>query len=396
MRLSAPVPQSHRAAGLDPSRQQKARSYARRARLIFLLELVVPAAAFGTFLASGLSAALGRALAMPAPLAAIVFLLAVMAGYSLLMLPVSYYRGFVLPHRYGLVTQRPGSWLVERGKRAVISLLLGSGMAAFAYWTLQRFPDAWWLLVGGMALFISLAMNILAPVVILPLFYKVKPLADGEMSRRITEMARRAGSQVFGVFTVNQSTRGTTVNAMLLGLGKTRRIVLSDGLFHAYTPDEVEVILAHEMGHHLHRDVPRLMLLQSAIVMIGFYLSNLAIRAAAGPLELRGISDVAGMPLLMLTIGAFLVAAGPLSSAYVRRLEGNADRWALRLTGKAEAFISVMTKLADQNLSEADPSRWAEVLFYDHPPYHRRVAMALSYQAEEGGQRSAADAGQAR
>ncbi|MEW6034748.1 MAG: M48 family metallopeptidase, partial [Chloroflexota bacterium] len=353
---------------------------------LFFVDLALSGAVLVALILTGLSSGAGNMLAWaPRPLAAVVYFTMIATGYSVVTLPLSYYRGFAMPHRYGLVTQGLRSWLLERAKRGLLAVLLGAGMVAFAYWAMENSPGVWWLLTGALALLVAVALNILAPVAILPLFFKVVPLDDAEMSQRLMGLAHRAGTEVFGVFTIDESTKGTTVNAMLIGLGKTRRIVLSDGLFNSYSPDEVEVIMAHELGHHLHHDVPRIMLLQSALGLVGFYLTHLVLRTLSGPLGFQGISDVATLPLLILTLGAFFTLAGPFTSAYIRRLEGIADGWALRLTGNAAAFVRVMTKLANQNLSEADPSRLAEFLFYDHPPYHRRVEMARSFGRGQGG-----------
>lgn len=374
--------QADPAPSLDPSRQRKAKSYASRSRLLYFIDIAVGAVVLAVFAFSGVARLFSERVSLPAPLAALILLVAMALSYGVLSLPVGYYRGFALPHRYGLATQRVRVWLLDRARRGAMVIVLGGAVMAFSYWALEAFPSMWWLLSGFLVLSVSVALNMLAPVVIVPLFFKCSPLRDGDLSRRLIDLARRAGTEILGVFTIDQSRRSTTANAILMGLGRTRRIILSDGLSHTYSPEEIEAIMAHELGHHLHNDIPRLMALQSALGLAGFFVGSVVLRASAGPLGLSGLSDTAGLPLVVLTLMAFFLAMGPFTSAYIRHLERHADDCALRLTGNSAAFVSLMTKLANQNLNEAAPSRWAELLFYDHPPYHKRVAQALKFQRE--------------
>ncbi|MCJ7523168.1 MAG: M48 family metalloprotease, partial [Dehalococcoidia bacterium] len=171
-------------------------------------------------------------------------------------------------------------------------------------------------------------------------------------------------------------------NAMLMGWGNTRRIAISDTLLVHYTPEEIEVIMAHELGHQRHKDIARLIVAQSALMLLGFYLVNLTLNWAVPRLELDGISDVAALPLLALVLAAFALVLAPLVNAYSRRLEEAADNYALATTDNPEAFATMLTKLTDQNLTESEPSRWAEILFHDHPPYYKRMELARRYRRE--------------
>lgn len=367
---------------LDPTRQAKARSYAQKTRLLYVLDAATAVALLAVLAFSGFSRSAAAVLRFPAPLSAAALFAAILLSYAVVTLPASYYRGFALPHRYGLGTQRVGAWLAERGRRWLLASLMGSAITAFAYRAMEAFPDLWWLPAGALVLSVTVVLNLLAPVAIMPLFFRCSPVRDEELSRRLTGLARRAGTKILGVFTIDQSRRSTTANAMLIGLGRARRIVLSDTLSHSYNPQEIETIMAHELGHHMHHDIPRLITLQSALGLIGFLVGHLVLRAAAGQLGLHAASDVAGLPLLVLTLMVFWLAMGPFTGAYIRRLERMADACALRLTGDAGAFISLMTKLANQNLNEADPGRWAKLLFYDHPPYRERVGQARRYREQ--------------
>jgi STE24 endopeptidase len=166
-----------------------------------------------------------------------------------------------------------------------------------------------------------------------------------------------------------------------MGTGNTRRIVLSDTLLQKYSPPEIEVIVAHELGHHRHSDILRIFIMNSSIWLVGFYLANLAFKASVMTLGFNGISDVAALPLLGLILGTFNLVITPLLNTYHRRLEASADEYALRLTDNPESFTNTITKLTNQNLSEAQPPRWIELLLYDHPSYSRRVEHAHYYTA---------------
>jgi len=250
------------------------------------------------------------------------------------------------------------------------------------YLFLETFPQTWWLLAFAFMVLVTVVLTNLAPVLILPLFFKVEPLADQELRKRLLSLAERSHIKIRNVFQIRLSSKTTAGNAMLMGWGNTRRIVLGDTMLQRYTPEEIEVVMAHELGHHRHGDIIRLMVAQSALMLLGFYLMNLILDWAVPRLDMSGISDVAALPLLALVGAAFALVLMPLANAYSRRLEESADRYSLAATENPEAFVAMLTKLTDQNLSESEPSRWSELLFYDHPPYSKRLELANRYRKE--------------
>jgi STE24 endopeptidase len=175
------------------------------------------------------------------------------------------------------------------------------------------------------------------------------------------------------------SSKATTANATLTGWGRTRRIVFTDTLLQGYSWDEIEVTLGHELGHHIHHDIAKLMGVQAATFLLAFYVASLALRAGVAPFSLQGISDIAGLPWLILALAMPVLLLQPALNWHSRRLERAADETALTLTNKPQAFITLMTKLTDQNLSEAEPSEWTKFLFYDHPTYNERAKLAHNY-----------------
>ncbi len=366
-------------------RQGKARHYARIGRRLFFFDLGLGGAFLLVLLLSPLSIGLRDILDFPQPLRVAAYFAIVMLCYGAVSAPLGFYRGFVLPRRFGLLRQSVGGWLRDELKKGALGLLLGTGAMVLLYWLMGGFPQTWWLFAAGFFLLLTVVMTGLAPLIIVPLFYRLEPLGDAELMDRLMGLAHRAGTMVKGVFTINLSSKATTGNAALMGLGNTRRIVLGDTILDRYSADEIEVIMAHELGHHVHHDVPKLIAFQSAVTLIGLYVVHLVLERAAAWFGFSGIADVAAFPLLALVLGGFALLVGPLSKAYSRRLEGAADEYALALTDNPGGFTTMMTKLCDQNLSEAQPNRWVELFFYDHPPHWKRVARARQYEAQKLG-----------
>jgi STE24 endopeptidase len=175
------------------------------------------------------------------------------------------------------------------------------------------------------------------------------------------------------------SSKTVEANAAVVGLGNTRRIILGDTLLDNFSADEIETVLAHELGHHVHGDMGKGILVQSALTLGGLWLASLALEWGVVFFGFEGVADVAGMPWLALVLGAFGLITMPLSNAYSRWRERLADRYALETTHMPQAFATAMTRLADQNLADADPERWVEVLLHSHPAISRRVAMAKEF-----------------
>jgi STE24 endopeptidase len=366
---------------LDPGRQRQAREYARKRRYLTVADLALTGAPLALLVFTGLSGRLVGAFNLPLVAAATLYFIALVAAYGLLAAPLNYYRSLVLGRRYGLSHQSLTSWLGDMAKAGSLAMVLGAGIVAAVYWSIILAPQLWWLIAWGFVLLVSLILTILAPVLIVPLFFKMKPMADTELKKRLEQLAERAGVEVGGIYTVEFSSKGTTANAALMGVGRTRRIALSDTLLEQYSAAEIEVIMAHEMGHQRHHDIYRLFLLQSAVLLAGLYAASLIFKATVMPLGFSGAGDAAALPLLILIFGAISLLLSPLANGYSRYLESAADGYALELTGDPGSFVGAMTRLTDQNLAEARPGRWVERLLYDHPGYNSRVEHARRYAA---------------
>jgi len=230
---------------------------------------------------------------------------------------------------------------------------------------------AWALFMG---LFIVLAQ--LAPVVLFPIFYKFEPLENEDLRRRLVVLSERAGTRVRGVYRWKLSEKSKKANAALTGLGATRRIILADTLLDNYTPEEIEAVLAHELGHHVHRHILKSIFVQAAITLFGFWAANWTLHYAVDQHMFEELSDFANLPLLALVSVVLSFLLMPALNAYSRFNERQADRYAFESIASVEPFISSMNKLAEQNLAERTPSKWVEWFFHSHPAISRRLAAA--------------------
>jgi STE24 endopeptidase len=372
------------AATPDGPRPAEARRYARQRRRLSAFELAFSTLLLFLLAFTGLSTRLTAYLSLAAVPEAVLYFFALMLAYSLITAPLSYYTGYVLPRRYCLSIQNFSGWLTDQLKGALLSLFLGAAFVAAIYWILGRSPGLWWLWFWLFALAASLVLSVVAPVLILPLFYKTVSLPPGELRTRLEGLAAKARLKVKGIYTVAFSTKTTTANAALMGLGSTRRIVLADTITGRYTPAEIAVVMGHEIGHQHNRDMARLFLFQGAILLASFYLTSLLLRLVEDSLGYASLDDPAALPLLLLVSGVLGLLTGPPLAAFTRVVESQADRYALDITGDPASFISSMSRLTDQNLAEASPPRWVEVLMDDHPSYRQRVAMARRFAGERG------------
>jgi len=184
---------------------------------------------------------------------------------------------------------------------------------------------------------------------------------------------------VLGAYEWGLSDKTRKANAALAGLGATRRILVSDTMLAQYSDEEIEVVLAHELAHHVHGDIWKGIVFESALIVGGFYLGSRVLAWWSQALGVRGVTDVAGLPLLLLTAGALSLAMVPVAHAMSRAHERSADRFALDLTRNPAAFISAMRRLGAQNLAEEDPSPLVQWLFYSHPPLRERIEAAQAF-----------------
>jgi STE24 endopeptidase len=304
---------------------------------------------------------------------------------ELLTLPLDFWSGFVLEHRYHLSNQTFAGWVWKRVKSYLVGGVLGFLLLFGLYGILWATGDWWWLWATAGWLLMTLVLGRLLPVVILPLFYKVTRLEDALLLDRLRRLTAGTDLTVEGIYQLHLSEETKKANAALAGLGKSRRVLLGDTLLTQFTPEEIEVVFAHEVGHHVHKHLPKMIVVGTVLALTGFFLVDVVLGRSAGlfgylglaeSLGYQGLADSAALPLLVLVLGAFGLVLSPAQNALSRFFERQCDRYALQKTGNAEAYRSAFTKLARLNKADPDPHPLVAWLFYDHPPIRERLALA--------------------
>src|SRR5216684_6316799 len=314
------------------------------------------------------------------PLAVFLYVLMLVLISKFLSLGMDYY-SFHLEHRYQLSNQKLGGWVWDEVKGLLVSAILAGLLVELLYFIIREFPQHWWVIawIGFLGVVVLLAQ--LAPVVLFPIFYKFEPLQDEELKVRLVRLGERAGTRVRGVYKWHLSEKSKKANAALTGLGNTRRIILADTLLEHYSPDEIEAVLAHELGHHVHRHILKSIAVQAGITLLGFWAANAVLHYAIDQRHMfETLSDFANLPLLALVSTVLSLLLIPVLNAYSRYNERQADRYCFRSIPSIGPFISSMNKLADQNLAERAPSKWVEWFFHSHPAISKRVAAAQAWE----------------
>ena len=366
--------------------EDKATRYHRLSRRARVVSILTGMAALVALIKSGGSPLVRDAItswtsASPsAPSTVALYALILVIAYLALRLPIAFYQGFLLERRYGLSCETVGGWVSDYSKAALLAILLAVGGAEVVYTAMRWSPEWWWVLAAACFGVVMVVLARIAPVALLPLFYHFEPLERESLRARLEALSARAGVPVLGAYVWGLGDKTKRANAALIGTGSTRRILLSDTLLVNYSDDEIEVILAHEMGHHVQGDIRNGLVLESLLIL-GSLGTGAAVLSAWWPaLGLTGPSDVAGLPLLFLAGTLFTFAFAPALNALARRNERRADRYALGLTGNTDAFVSAMRRLGAQNLAEERPSRAAVWLFHTHPPIEERIESARRYR----------------
>ena len=312
---------------------------------------------------------------VPAPLggtaAIVLFVALVTLAYEALSFPLVFYRSFLLERKYGLSSEPVRTWAVDHAKAFALSLPLTIAAALAVMGARWTSPRWWWAIAAALFALTTIVLVNLAPTVLMPIFYRFKPLDREALRERLLTLSARAGVPVLGAFEWGLGEKTTRANAALVGLGRTRRIILSDTLIKDYSEDEIEVILAHELAHHVHRDIWSGLALESATIALALLVSSYV--PPAGDLTL-----LARIALASFAVSLMLV---PIANGWSRRNERRADRFALELTRRPSAFVSAIRRLGAQNLAEERPSTVARWLFHSHPTVDERIQAAREFRA---------------
>ena len=370
--------------GFDLETQKRAHAY----QLAVLRMKVVRYAAlagilllFAAFGSGGLARALGG-IGGSSWVVNALYVLVFAIGLSVINLPFDLW-DHAIERRYGLSTQSSGSFLADWLKSGAINLIIFL-LALPAIYIGMEESSLWWVISWAIATLFIVFMGFISPIVLMPLFFKFEPLADADLVGRLKKLAERAGVKVLGVFKMGAAAKTSRAIGALTGIGATRRIILSDTLLNNYTPEEIETVIAHELGHHAHNDIWKGIISFSTMALIALITVHFTLLPLAEALGLNG--GIETLPLFLIVLGGVLTILKPLFNTLSRRFEGQADQYALELARRPEAQASVDVKLCDQNLRYAAPHPAIEFLFYDHPAGIERVRRARAFaQAESRG-----------
>ncbi len=365
-------------------RAQTARQYEKIRLRFFFSETIISLFVVGIFSLAGPSKLLAEALE---PLlgsgltAVVIFTSLCLLGYTALFLPLDYLAGFRLEHRFELSNQGVGAWVKDQAKSFGLKLVLLNIFAGVLLVLLRTTGDVWWIWAGCFWLVFGILLSHLFPVLIMPLFYKIVPLTDGKLKDQLLALAQKVKVRVVGIYQFDMSKKTKKANALFTGLGRTKRIILGDTLLASFQDDEIEVILAHEMGHYVRRHVAKQIAGSTLMTFLGLWLVHLILNRCVSVLGLGSLAQIATLPLIGFLLSLLALIAMPLSNAYSRYCERQADRFALEQTENTKAFCASMEKLATQNLSNRDPHPLIEFFLYSHPSISKRIRAAEMHAA---------------
>jgi len=290
-------------------------------------------------------------------------------------LPLSFYSGYYLEHRYGLSNQSWKPWVKDLFKKSLLSFVISCVLLEALYALIWYSPNLWWLYAWCGYALVSYVMGKLFPVLIVPLFYKYSRVTDEHLNHEILNLAKRFDLPIENVYALNLSRTTKKANAAFMGFGKTKRVVLSDTLITNFTVEEVKTVVAHELGHYKHHDVWRHFGFGVLISCLSFWIAFKLIGPMASHLGYYGVHDIACMPLLFLIFYVLGIVLTPIHNGFARWLERGADRFAIAACPDKNVFASCMKKLGSLNLADPDPNPIYEWFFYDHPALRKRIRM---------------------
>ncbi|MDD2689578.1 MAG: M48 family metallopeptidase [Candidatus Omnitrophica bacterium] len=333
------------------------------------------------FLSSGLSNALQQALfklttntywLLP------LYIIIISVAYYLLSLPINFLESYALEHKFCLSNQKLGSWFFDQFKAGIISYVISLIAIEFFYYILKYYPHAWWLIASVFWVFFGLILAKLTPLVIIPLFFKYKRICDETLKTRIINLAHKMEVKIIDVFEIDFSSKTLKANAAFVGWGKSRRVILADTLKDKYSYEEIEVILAHEFAHYKKRHLLKLILINSLLTALLFFIIFKTNNPVLRLFNISSLLEMSSLPVVLIYFIAFTIVMQPFQNYISRIFEKDADRAALSITGFKEAFISMMEKLSRQNLSDRNPHPLIKIFFFDHPAVDERIALAES------------------
>lgn len=292
---------------------------------------------------------------------------------SVLFMPINIYTDFYLEHKYNLSNQTIFKYFLENLKSMLVGLVIGIPILLLFFYVVNQFGDLWWLVFASAMFLISVVLSQIFPILIMPIYYKIIPLEDEELKTRITNLSKGAGIKVENVFSFDMSKNTKKANAAFTGLGKTKRIILGDTLLNDYSKDEIETVIAHEIGHYKHKHIIKNLIFGTISSFLTFFIISIIYKISLGWFDFERITQIAALPLLSLWAMIIGLIQSPIGNILSRKYEFEADRYAIESTLKPESFIRTLNKLTDQNLGDKEPHPFVEWFFYSHPSIKNRV-----------------------
>ena len=294
--------------------------------------------------------------------------------------PFSFYSGYIVDHRFHLSTQSLKDWSVDELKSLGIEVAFGV-LAGVTLYYLIRTTTLWWLAAAALFAIFSILLSIILPYVLMPIFYKVTPLADPSLKGTLLEMSGKIGARsVDRVLVADESSKSVRANAFFSGIGRSKAIVLFDTLLNSFTRREVITVVAHELGHYVNKDIWKEAVLSGLLTLPPFFIADYVLRQGANNFGLTGIADPAGVPIILAILVGVSFLLQPISNGISRVMERRADEFALRAADDSDAQSSAERRLADLSLAVDKPNRLVELFFYTHPSSARRVQLAEDWK----------------
>ncbi len=374
-------------ATVPPDKRARSDAYFEGGYWLILWNFLASAAVYLLLLGKGWSARmrdLAERVTGSKPLQTFLYWVQFLVVTAVLLFPLTVYQGFVREHQYGLATQTFGPWLGDQLKGLAVGVVLGGVFVIAIYGVVRRAPRSWWIWGSVVTVAFLMFSAMIAPVFILPLFNKYTKLEDARVKDPILSMARANGIPASEVYVVNASRQSTRVSANVSGFLGTERITLNDNLLNRCTLPEIESTMGHEMGHYVLNHVYKGTLFFGVLTVLGFAFlqgaSGRALTRRGDAWRLRGVDDLAALPLFALLIAVYFFVLTPVTNTYIRTQEYEADIFGLNAAGQPDGEALIDLKLGDYR--KLDPGPVEELIFFDHPSGRTRIYAAMRWKGE--------------
>ncbi len=374
-------------ATVPPDKKARSDAYFEGGYWLLLWDFLASAAVYFLLLSTGWSARmrdLAERITRFKPLQTFLYWVQFVTVTSVVVFPLTAYEGFVREHAYGLATQTFGPWLGDKLKMLAVGIVLGGLFLIVIYGVLRRAPRSWWIWGSVVTIVFQMFIAVIAPVYIAPLFNKYTELDDPRIKDPILSMARANGIPASNVYVMDASRQSTRVSANVSGFLGTERITLNDNLLKRCTLPEIEAVMGHEIGHYVLNHAYKLVLFFGVLTVLGFAFLRWSVGRAltrwGGSWRVRGVDDVAALPLFALLISIYAFVLTPITNTYIRTMEYEADIFGLNAANQPDGEALIDLKLGDYR--KLDPGPVEEFVFFDHPSGRVRIHAAMRWKAE--------------